>query len=179
MKSELTSRRVRRGLKRSRVLRRGCSYRAYEDDDLKWFWAAYRTGAFSGILEGGLSQEAFTENMLMTISALLEKGGEFIVTEAVVAGQGVSPVGIFVVEFADLSAWPGAHWFEWATKRNKLECSVLFLRNLKREVMPMIVAEPELVPFYSHIARYGLLRRAGTIPNYRVNEKGIIFHGVV
>jgi len=110
---------------------------------------------------------------------LLDKENAFLVFDAPVKGQGSAPVGVAMVGYLDNAAMPHVHWFPWATDRNKVECSVLFLRDLKKEAMPLILAQPETVPFFSHLARYGLLRRAGTIPNYRENEKSILFHGVV
>lgn len=179
MKSELTSKRVRKSLSRRVTLNRGCSYRTFRDSDLKWFWAAYNKGAFGDVVDRDLGQEDFTAAILSVISVVLEKENAFLVFDAAVKGQGSAPVGIAMVGYIDRAAMPHIHWFPWATDRNKLECTVLFLRDLKKEAMPLILAQPETVPFFSHLARYGLLRRAGTIPNYRENEKSILFHGVV
>lgn len=162
---------------RTRTLRRGCNFRPYEDSDLRWFWAAYQKGAFDGFFDDDMDQETFTASILTVIAELIERGNDFVVFDAEIS-RGTSPVGIVTVGYIDHAAWPHVAWFPWASMRNKVECSVLFLKELKKEVMPLIAADEKDVPFFSHLARYGLLRRVGSLRKYR-GKGATLYQGVV
>ena len=54
-------------------------------------------------------------------------------------------------------------WFPWASPRNRLEATVHFLNQMRREHAILGFAEPESIEFFEHVCRYGVLRRAGTV----------------
>ncbi len=172
------SRRRRPSLGRRRVLKRGCSFRVYEDTDLKWLWAAYRKDAFEEMFAPDLDQDAFTEQMLGILTKLYSKGSEVLMLVATIPGKQSSPVGLLAVEYNDQVAWPHAVWFPWSTARNRVECLVNFLQELNKEAAVLIASEPELTGFFGHLSRYGLLRRVGTIRKYRGDKPAILYQGV-
>jgi len=77
------------------------------------------------------------------------------------------PVGVaFVITpfFGKPVAWAGDFiWFPWASNRNILESTVNFYNQLRREWTVFGFATEEERPFFEHVCRYGVLRRAGKV----------------
>lgn len=113
------------------------------------------------------------------IEAFLSAGSEFFTALGRVPGKGQVPVGIVKVERHQMALWPHAVWFPWSSGRNRVEFSVGFIQELKKEGMVLIIAEEDTVQFFAHLGRYGLLRRAGTLRWYFNGEPGVLFQGVV
>lgn len=53
-------------------------------------------------------------------------------------------------------------WFPWASRRNKLESTVNFINEVRKEVALMEYASMEDQRFFEHICKYGIMRRVGT-----------------
>jgi len=150
--------------------------RPYQDDDLKWLWAAYRSGAFTEWLDADLSQADFAEKMLAYFMEIYARRGEVMIGLANFGSRPMSPVGLFRVDTFQGAFWPHVVWFPWATARNKLEVVVGFIQWLKEQGLVLISAEPKNIPFFSHVARYGLIRRVGTIKG---RGKMALYQGVI
>ena len=61
----------------------------------------------------------------------------------------------------------GIEWFPWATPRRRLEAAVALFNTVRREAPLMIPCEHQDVRFFTHLARYGILRRVGTVHDVR------------
>lgn len=72
-------------------------------------------------------------------------------------------------------SWPHVVWFPWATLRNRLESAGRFLNVMRREVKMFVAADSEGRPFFDRIARYGILRRAGTSKEWFGEEDATLF----
>jgi len=73
------------------------------------------------------------------------------------------------VVFVDKSQnafFPHVTWFSWATPRNKIESTVNFLKDLVKDGNVVIFSEKKTMYFFSHMARYGILDRRGTLKKY-------------
>ena len=58
-------------------------------------------------------------------------------------------------------------WFPEASPRNKLECSLKALLDIKKgHLLMFTVAEGRDMVFLGHLCKYGVLRRVGTIHRY-------------
>jgi hypothetical protein len=168
--------------KRSRALRRGCSFEPANSTHIRWLWAAYKTGAFppDGRIPPGLDAAEFRNLIEQLLVELISGGNDaFILKEC--SGK---PIGLMTVWrvlnpiFAP-QFHPHVNWFNWATPRNKLECVLEFLIAMKRDAIGIIVAEPEYWPFFGHICHYGVLRRVGTYRGYWADGRdGGIFETV-
>lgn len=67
-----------------------------------------------------------------------------------IAGYSVAGVGRFA-------------WFPWATGRRRIEASVALFNAVRRQAVVMVPCPQKDVPFFTHLAKYGVLRRVGTI----------------
>lgn len=125
-------------------------------------WAAYRMGAF-GQFVSGLERNEFTELLLKTTRDILYAGGDVfcLVGQRKDNGQRV-PVAAVTMMPAQMQMWPHVYWFPWATARNKIECALFFLKEMKEKVNLVVVSIPKDVDFFQHLCRYGVIRRIGT-----------------
>jgi hypothetical protein len=155
--------------KRSRALRRGCSFVPAGADHIRWLWAAYKTGSFplEGRFPAGLSAPEFQREAVVMLRELIQAGHDGVVLVDR-DGQHVGFVTVWrVVHPAQVPQfYPHVIWFSWATARNKLECSLHFLIEMKKSALGVIIAEPQNWQWFSHLAQYGVLRRVGTFRGY-------------
>lgn len=134
---------------------------------MKWLWAAYNKGSFDFMSEGA-DQKEFNEGMLWVIEDYIKSPDDlFYLVEAYNETQkSTVPVGLIVVNFMQGAAWPLANWFTWATPRNKIEATVVFLEELQRESPIMIMGDDKTTKFLSHLGRYGLLSRSKVLKDF-------------
>lgn len=147
-----------------RTLKRSCSYRPIEDDDVKYAWAAYKKGALS------MMGEAFTQEMSAEqFKSLFE---QFVISSHHAAwtliaptSKGQIPVGIVLAAWAPNAPYMivnGLCWFPWASKRNIVEAIVCFLNGVRKEFQLVFYALPEHKKTYEVCAMHGVVRRVGT-----------------
>lgn len=159
-------------LKLSRALRRNCSFRDVVTDDLKYLWAAYKKGAFpEHIFPQGMEVvefNALVHSLISNISMvyMLERDGK--------------PMGLVTANLVPPNRMePHVDWFPWATNRNKLECAIKFLNEMrKRGILLIVWSKKDATPFFTHIAKYGILHRIGKVINYNgKKEDAMLFQG--
>ena len=88
------------------------------------------------------------------------------------------PVGVIVTITDGYRYEPHATWFPWASVRNRLEGCLKFLNQERKDRLGIIYmkALPENISFLNHLARYGVLRRVGTIKRfYSQGEDAVLF----
>lgn len=154
-------------LGRKNAKKRNAWFRALVDDDMRWLWAAYSMGSFPFMREGA-DQVEFNEGMRFVVEDMLKSPDDlfYIVEAQHKVKKSLVPVGLIVVNFMQGAAWPLARWFSWATPRNKIEASVVFLEELQRESPIMIMGDDKTTKFLSHLGRYGLLSRSKVLKNF-------------
>lgn len=85
--------------------------------------------------------------------------------------NGNIPVGLFSGKFNGPMLFIGsAIWFKWASSRNKLECAIHALNELRKEYIVLLHSAMKDKEFYVNIAKHGVIRRVGTI--YDVYDDG-------
>jgi hypothetical protein len=138
-------------------------------DHIRWLFAAYKTGSFpeNGRFPPGLSAPEFQREAVVMLRELIQAGhdGVMLVDRD---GQHVGFVTVWrVVHPAQVPQfYPHVIWFSWATARNKLECALNFLVEMKKEALGIVMTEPENWRFFGHLCKYGVLRRVGTFRGY-------------
>lgn len=145
---------------RDRTLKRAVEYRPIEADDIKYFWAAYKQGAFSD-MEANLSPEQFKENFQ---GAILERF-HAVWTLFGQTRKGFIPVGVVFACWAPNGPFlivTGAVWMPWATKRTMLASMVGFLHGVRKEFPLQFYALPEHKRLYEVCAMHGVVKRIGT-----------------
>ena len=169
---------VNKGIPLKRTLRRNPSFRVFgvndADDpirrDIGWLWAAYQHGGIDDIgIPEGLDKDEFDA----LARQALERFDEAFVMEA---GK---PVGIMTARLEQREDGPDkmephAHWFPWASAREKLEATVKFIAGMDGFKV-LVWAKPQAKTFFNHVCKRGILQRVGTVPGYFETEGGCLF----
>lgn len=114
------------------------------------------------------------------IETLLSGGLSEILTVFARGPEGVMPVGLITVQYADRLAFPHVYWFPWCTPRNKVEIGVRFFIQLKKNHLVLVTTDdgPDM-KYFSHLCDYGLLRAVGKIRDYYAEGQGaMLFQSV-
>lgn len=150
------------------TLKRGCSYHQISRTDYPWIWSAYQRGAFTELPIGrDLDSDEFTKVMDAIIDRYYERDGTIVVCEAFFAEWGApAPVCLTFVDKNQEAFFPHVFWFSWATPRNKIESTINFLKDLVKDGNVVIFSERKTMFFFSHMARYGILDRRGTLKKF-------------
>lgn len=152
-------------------MRRGPWNRPASREDLKWFYAGYRMGAFGDEIEEGLAPDEFAEviearaGMVDQVFSLFAPGHR--------EGQ---PSGL-VTAAIDSQANIHVHaiWMPWASPRNKLEAALQFVRDIGRDANVLIHAPFETKGFFERLCNYGVLEKVGHVKRYFAAE-GPVFN---
>lgn len=172
---------TRSPLWRRNARKRGAWFHVLTDsyDDMKWLWAAYKQDSFIEFMPSGAPQEEFNDGIRYFIESFTPGVNDlFYLIEAHNDGRkSTVPVGLFVVNFHEGAAWPKAFWFSWATPRNKIEATVVFLEQLQQETPVMILADKDITKFLSHLGRYGLLSRSKVLKNFILGQSCYLHYG--
>ena len=161
------------------MLKRGCAYEDILDKHLPYLWAAYTKGTFEELEDfpKDLEPGQFKDRVVANIYNLLDSGHAMGVGICATS-EGEIPIGLIITEFQPDYALPHAYWFPWASDRNKLEFSVRYLVDLKAENLILINVSETLAPFFQHLGKYGILRRIGTIKNWKPGVNNVLFQSV-
>lgn len=161
-------------LRRSRVLKRGCRYTTVNDTHFPYLWAAYRKNVFKDELPDGLTTEDFTKVILATIGNVIQAEGEVWIFY----GQSDRPVGMIVGHVAGDRMEPHVFWFPWSTPRNRLECSLKWLVDMKPRFSLFIWAKEPNWNFFFHLCKYGVIREVGKYRKFPGGGDAMLFQGV-
>lgn len=146
-----------------RTLKRRFDYRPIEVDDIKYLWAAYKTGALAtmGFEREDLSAAEFKSEMEKAIVERCHAAW----TLSAETRKGFIPVGIVIAGWAPNASYlivTGMVWMPWASNRNKLESMVGFLNGVRKDFPLMFYATPEHKRMYEVCAMHSVVRRVGT-----------------
>ena len=154
---------------RKRALKRKPGYEPFSDSHIKYVWAAYRRG-FLEAIEPGLSAEEFRLKLLGWAKQVIENNGDvFVLTGKTPFGE--IPVGIVAFKCetppsAKMQFQPHVDWLPEASPRNKLECWMKFLVDLKKQGSVLFVTKEKDWKFFEHLSKYGVIRPVGKIRGY-------------
>ncbi len=143
-------------------LARHIQVRPIEDADIRYAWAAYKTGGLSEMgFAKSLTAEQFKVAFEQTVVTM------YPATWAIIANtrKGLIPVGFVFGSFAPLNAYlivMGISWFSWASKRNILEGTVAFFNSIRKEFPWMGYANNKHKKVYEVCCMHGIMRRIGT-----------------
>jgi hypothetical protein len=85
--------------------------------------------------------------------------------------NGKIPVGLFSGKFNGPMLFIGsAVWFKWASSRNKIECAIHVLNELRKDYIVILHNHMKDKPFYMNIAKHGVIRQVGRF--YDVYDDG-------
>ncbi len=116
-----------------------------------------------GKFQTGLDKMEFTDLIVRTVADILRGQGDVFVLHGERKDTGkVAPLAAVTMVPAQNQMWPHVYWFPWATTRNKIECSLRFLLEMKERFNLIVVSLPQDVDFFMHLCRYGVIRRIGT-----------------
>lgn len=152
--------------------------RPVDNDDVKYLFAAWRMGhlSFDDFNPDGMTAEAFVEAFATYIASRFQVAYTLI---AKAPGKGTIPVGVvfgIIPLHGKPVVWCGDFtWFPWASPRNKLESTVHFMNQMRREWLVLGFADMGTVPFFEHVCRYGVLRRVGTVFDMLIEGPTAVF----
>lgn len=128
--------------------------RPYEEGDIKYFWASAKQEGET------IDPEIFTERLKATLFAYYDVG----FTMEADTPKGRLPVGaVFGKYMGPFLLLGDAKWLRWATGRNKIESIVNLLNELRQDSLVLFYSNMDDKKFYTHILRYGIAKRIGTI----------------
>lgn len=117
-----------------------------------------------------MEPDEFREHIANLVAAVLDRGGDVY---ALVGNtpHGTIPVGVAAVDVMTgpnvrKQAMPHAWWFPEASPRNRVECSLRFLVDLKKEQNLLVIAEGANWRFFNHLCKYGVIRPIGKYWSY-------------
>lgn len=139
--------------------------RPTDADDMKYLYAAWRLGAKPlDTITAENTPEAFSEAFGAHIAQRFQLAFTMLATPP---SRDTMPVGVVfgILPFYGQNVmWMGDFlWFPWASKRNKLEAAVHLFNQMRKRYTCIGFCEPVAIPFFEHICRYGVMRRAGTM----------------
>jgi len=163
------------------LLKRKPRVRQTLDSDMRWLWAAYEMGMWRDELSGHLSQAGFEEKFLemagdVAYDWILEAQGS----------DGLQPVGLVLGQRVMASAEadheiiePFVQWFPWATNRNQLEATAVFLKEISKNVKIFVFAAEDAVLFWNRFVQSGLVKRGCKVIDYfSRGEHAMLFYTV-
>jgi len=153
---------------------------------LPFLWLGYKAGVFDTVQEvpTDLDPAGFDHLMGTMFGSAVNNNAAMIVVKAQSAlrkkdEKKMIPVGLTVMTLFQNVVYPHVYWMPWATSRNKLESAIRFLVDLKKDNNVLIISPQERVKYYSHLGKYGILRKVGVLRNHGgPGEDAVMFEGV-
>ena len=157
------------------------------EDDWPFLIAAYKKGAFDDVLKMlqrtlDLPEiEELTNEEFRALFTELFRTGEYAVLTAMASAfrkmDAQVPVGLVDLNSEGHRMVPRVMWFPWASPRNKIEATVKFLDDHRKDRLVLIYDNEKSHLFFVRMARYGLLKRIGPasaeIPFWENGEQSI------
>ena len=136
--------------------------RLMEEDDLKWLYGAYKYPKPIGDEE---DRAQWLEKIQVTLAGYDEA---FIIEDRNTQFQNNwGAVAVFPSMYNNWKLQPSANWFPWATKLNKIRCTIAFLmfaRHNRDIGVTVINAVNDDKDFYRGLKRYAPIYPVGKIP---------------
>lgn len=126
-----------------------------------WFWAAYQMGGWRDVMDGGMPQSMFGDRVL----ELMSSAPFDWVLEAKVE-DGVRPVALILGFQVGRAIEPGVEWFPWASPRNKIEATAVFLKEISKVHKLMVFAPEWSDDFWARFCQHRMVRRGCKVLDY-------------
>lgn len=121
-----------------------------------------------------MTKEEFQEQAFRTIAS----AGVAYLLEGP-SPKGPVPVGIALGQLVRHRIEPSFHWFSWARPRQKIECAVHFINEVRRSQLVVVPAPRADWPFWERICRHGIMKRIGKSEDFiGWGEDGMIFQSL-
>jgi hypothetical protein len=147
-----------------RTLKRKPRFRNFQDNDIKYLWAAYKLQ----IDDKDITPEAFQYVTLETIDTTYDYAW---ILEAPTKTHDIFPVGIiFGVKNNTFVNISDIEWFPWASKRNIVEASLHFAAKVREQETVTIAVKMKDKNTMEHFTKYGIITRIGTLKGVFDNE---------
>lgn len=158
-------------LKQKRLLSRDVEIREAELEDVRYFYAGYRLGAFDENLspEKDMDPEQFKEWLARYAESATQ------LYTARVNGSDPLCVGHVSVVLPRLEVH--VNWMPWASPRNKLEVIGKFMKEFNDYTVITVVSQKNKGAFFQ-MRNYGLMKFVGEISGYFEDGSGYVFQGV-
>lgn len=165
-----------KSLGRKRTLRRFVEFRPVDETHVRFAWAAYKTGGLDELnLAEGLTPAEFQEAFADHVSQNYDAGWAFYAPSK----EGYRPVGmVFVVFVRSLTFVGDMVWFPWASARNRLESTVHWFDQMRKQGGVTEYARAQDEAFFEMVAKHGVLRRVGLKYTIYDGEKAIEYETV-
>jgi len=131
-------------------------------------------GTWNDLLTEGLSRETFRDAVINLVTQV-----QFDWILAVPLENGLRPVGMVFADprFGGNGIEPHVEWFPWATPRNKLECSIQFLKQIGKDVKIVLYIREEDDKFWHRVWQYKVLKKACKIQDcYGSGEHAVMYY---
>lgn len=142
---------------------------------------AYKGGTFSHLKEvpPDLSPADFTKVMYAIVGDTLRNGGE-IWTFIASTPRGAIPVGMVTASIspAGNAMEPHVLWFPQASPRNRIECALKWIIDMKAKYALFLWCKERDWKFYDHLGKYGAVRCVGKYRNFPGGGDAFLFQGV-
>lgn len=159
------------------------------DGDWPFLIAAYKKGAFDEVLRGlqrtfDLPEivELTNEEFRVLFTEFFRGREHYILTARASAFKtmdGQVPVALVDTNPEDHRMVLRVMWFPWASPRNRIEATVRFLDDHRKERLILIFDDEKSHRFFIRMAQYGILKRigpaSGPIPFWENGEKSVIW----
>lgn len=150
----------------NRTLRRKVVIRQTTLEDLRWFYGGYVKGAFKEHFPDGLNAQGF-------IAAVNEISDRAIKTVEISDGNNKRPLGVITERIEHGMVEAHVVWMPWTTARNRIEGAIRYINDIRKvpniwggkpdRLIALFAVEGEDKVLMTHICRYGILRRVGTL----------------
>lgn len=165
-----------------KTLAREVDFRAIEQTDVRYAWAAYKKGALGDLgdkfKDMSMSADEFKVAFEVEVTTVFHGGWILIAPTK----RGIMPVGLVLAfwshsdpRFAPFMNIGHILWFPWASARNKIESIVNFFSVIRHEVKMMQYANLTNKRLFEVIARHGVMRRVGTSYNVFTDGPAAVF----
>ena len=125
---------------------------------MRWLWAAYQMGTFFDLLTDELPQRDYAIDLIGSFDYdwILE----------VSTSTGLRPAGIVFADsrFSGNALEPHVTWFPWANARNRLECSIQFLKHVGKETKLFLYITKKDEKFWHRVWQYKVLKKGCSCP---------------
>ena len=156
--------------KSSTLLARKPRVRRGQDSDMRWLWAAYKSGIWREMMSGDLSAQGFEEKARELIDSALYDW----ILEAP-GNDGLRPVGIILAQKLGTGIEPFVEWFPWATNRNQLEATAVFLKEISKQFKIFVFAAEDATRFWTLFKHYGMVRQGCKVVDYFSRGENAMF----
>ncbi|KKL53557.1 hypothetical protein LCGC14_2274250 [marine sediment metagenome] len=132
---------------------------------------AYRKGSLDGLIADIAARFSLPEiedlskgELRAILSEFLELAEFYTFTARTSAFKKIDgdvPIGLLGADREDHRIWPHMIWFAWASPRNKLECALRFITDMRTDNIIYVWDRDEDHMFWVRMAQYGVLRIVG------------------